>query len=44
MSIVLPIVFLAVGVGLFAHRITPRVWALLTVWIMLVIALNYFKA
>lgn len=43
MSIVLPIIFFAVVLGLFVKRMTPRLWALLTLWIVLVIAYNYFK-
>ena len=43
MNIVLPIVFFAVVLGLFVKRMTPGVWALLTLWIVLVIAFNYFR-
>jgi hypothetical protein len=43
MSIVLPIVFFAVGLGLFARRMTPRLWALMIAWIVIVIAYNYVK-
>lgn len=43
MSIVLPIVFFAVGLGLYVKRMTPRLWALMACWIALVIAYNYFK-
>ena len=42
-SIVLPIVFFAVGMGLSVRRMTPRLWALLVAWIALVIAYNYVK-
>jgi hypothetical protein len=43
MSIVLPIVFFAVGLGLFANKMSARLWALLAVWIVLVIAVAYLK-
>ncbi len=43
MSIVLPIVFFAVGLGLFVRRMTPGLWGLMTLWIVLVIAFNYVK-
>jgi hypothetical protein len=43
MSIVLPIVFFAVGLGLFVTKMTARLWALLTVWIGLVITVAYLK-
>ncbi len=43
MTIVLPILFMAVAVGLFVPRVTPRVWFGLVLWICLVIAVNYFK-
>jgi hypothetical protein len=41
-NIVLPIVFFVVGVGLFAKRITPRVWWAIAAWIALVIGLRLF--
>ncbi len=43
MSIVLPIVFFAVGLGLYVRRMTPALWGLMTLWIALVIAFNYVK-
>ncbi len=43
MSIVLPIVFFAVGLGLFVRRMAPFHWGLMTLWIALVIAFNYVK-
>lgn len=43
MNLILPILFAAVGVGLFARRVTPLHWAGLTLWIALVIAYQFFK-
>jgi hypothetical protein len=43
MSIVLPIMFFAVGLGLFVPRMTFRLWLLVAGWIVLVILYNYFK-
>jgi len=43
MTIILPILLFAVGVGLFVKQMTPRVWFVMIIWIMLVIAWNYFK-
>lgn len=43
MTIVLPILFFAVVLGLFARRVTPRHWAALAGWIVLVVAYNYWK-
>lgn len=43
MSIVLPIVFFAVALGLSVRRIAPLHWGVMTVWIALVIAYNYAK-
>lgn len=43
MNIVLPILFAAVAVGLYAPRITPRVWGALVLWIALVIGFYYVK-
>ena len=43
MNIVLPIVFAAAILGLFAKRITPVHWVGLTVWISLIIAYHFFK-
>ncbi|MBV9852388.1 MAG: hypothetical protein JO250_22210 [Armatimonadetes bacterium] len=44
MNIVLPIVFAAVLVGLFARRVTIGHWVGLAAWIVLVIAYNFVKA
>lgn len=44
MSIVLPIVFFAVVMGLFVPRMTPKHWVGLAVWIMLVVAHAYIKS
>ena len=44
MSIVLPIVFASVILGLWVKHMTPRHWVGLAVWIMLVIAYNFVKA
>jgi len=43
MTIVLPIVFFAACIGLFARRITPTHWAALALWIALVIAYHFLK-
>ncbi|MGI4789054.1 MAG: hypothetical protein ACRYFS_09415 [Janthinobacterium lividum] len=43
MTIVLPIVFFAVCVGLFAKRITNAHWITLACWISLIIAYHFFK-
>jgi hypothetical protein len=43
MSIVLPIFFFAVCVGLFTRRMTPRVWYVMAFWIALVIAYHYLR-
>lgn len=43
MTIVLPIVFFAVGLGLSVRRMLPWHWGLLTLWIVLVLAYNYVK-
>lgn len=43
MNIVLPIVFLAVCVGLFAKRITSAHWVGLACVISLIIAYQFFK-
>ncbi len=43
MNIILPIVFVAVCLGLFVRRLTPVHWSALTFWIALVIAYNYVK-
>lgn len=44
MTIVLPILFMAVGIGLYARRITAGTWVFLGVWIMAVILYQFFKA
>ncbi len=44
MSIVLPIVFFAVAMGLFIRRMTPLSWSLLVAWIAAIIAYNFFKS
>lgn len=43
MSIVLPIVFFSVCLGLFVPRFTPRHWIILAAWIAGVITYNFFK-
>ncbi len=43
MTIVLPIVFFAACLGLFARRITATHWAILAFWIALVIAYQFLK-
>jgi hypothetical protein len=43
MSIVIPILFFAVFLGLFVPRMTFRWWLLLAGWILLILAYNYFK-
>lgn len=43
MSIVIPIMFFAVGVGLFVPRMTRGWWILIGVWITLILIYNYFK-
>ena len=43
MTIVLPIVFMATIVGLFARRLDRKTWAFLIFWILLVIAFQYFR-
>ncbi len=44
MSIVLPIVFASVALGLWVKRMTPWHWVGLAAWIVLVIAYNFVKA
>ena len=44
MSIVLPILFFAVGLGLFVRRMTPVVWGALAFWIMLILLYNFLKS
>ncbi len=43
MSIILPILFAVVGVGLFAPRMTARWWIFLACWILFVLVYNYLK-
>jgi len=43
MSIVLPIMFFAVLMGLFVPRMTRGWWLLLAAWITLILIYNYFK-
>ena len=43
MTIVLPILFFVVAVGLYAPRMTFRVWCVVALWIAMVIAFNYLK-
>lgn len=43
MTIVLPIVFAAACLGLFAKRVTPTHWAALVFWIALVIGYHLLK-
>ncbi len=43
MTIVLPIVFFAACLGLFARRITQAHWIALAGWISLIIAWQFFK-
>ena len=43
MTLILPIMFAAIGVGLFARRITQAHWVGLMAWTMLVIAYHFFK-
>ncbi len=43
MNIVLPIIFVAVGMGLWVRRMTPTHWGALALWIALVIAYTYVK-
>lgn len=43
MSIVLPIMFFAVCLGLYAPRMTLRLWLLMAGWILLVLLYSYFK-
>lgn len=43
MSIVLPIVFFSVCLGLFVPRFAPRHWIILAAWIAGVLAYNFFK-
>lgn len=44
MNIILPILFFAACLGLFARRITTTHWWTMGVWIMLVIVYQYFKS
>ncbi len=43
MSIVLPIVFFSVVMGLWVRRMTPAHWLGLAAWIAVVIAYNFVK-
>ncbi len=43
MTIVLPIFFFAVILGLFVRPMSPRVWCAMGAWIALVIAFQYFS-
>ena len=43
MTIILPIVLAAVCLGLFSPRITYRHWSILGLWVVIVIAYNFFK-
>ena len=43
MNLILPIMFAAIGVGLFARRVTPAHWVGLTAWTALVIAYHFFR-
>lgn len=43
MNIVLPILFFAVGIGLYAPRMTLRLWGAMVLWIVLVIGFYYVK-
>lgn len=43
MTIVLPIVFFAVVLGLFSKRITNTHWIALLTWISLVVLWNFVK-
>ena len=43
MNIVLPIVFLAAGIGLFAKRVTSAHWIALGSVITLIVAYHFFK-
>jgi hypothetical protein len=36
--------FAAVGIGLYAPRITYRTWILMAGWILLILLYNYLKA
>ncbi len=43
MTLILPIMFAAIGVGLFARRVTSLHWAGLVAWTMLIVAYHYLK-
>jgi len=43
MSIVIPILFFAVFLGLYVPRMTRGLWLLMAGWILLVLTYNYFK-
>ena len=43
MTLILPIMFAAIGVGLFARRVTPLHRAGLVVWTILIVAYHFFK-
>ena len=43
MTLILPIMFAAIGVGLFARRVTSAHWIGLTAWTMLVITYHFVK-
>lgn len=43
MTIVLPILFVAVCFGLFVRRMTPLAWGIMLFWIVLVILVQYRK-
>ncbi len=43
MTILLPILFVAVIVGLSSQRITRMHWAAMTAWILAVVVFNYLR-
>ncbi len=43
MTLILPIMFAAIGIGLFARRVTLLHWVGLAGWTLLIIAYHYFK-
>lgn len=44
MSLVLPILFISVLVGLNAHRMTPRAWGVIAAGTIFVILFHLFKS
>ncbi len=43
MTLILPILFAAIGIGLFARRVTAAHWVGLMAWTALIVAYHYFK-